>query len=129
MNKIHKRFIEEADRIRDKYLKSLHNLEQKEDVILSYKDIIEKTLSKIQKYVEINENSEIGEEQIGEDLKDELLDLDINMGKIQKEVKTLNDEIERLKKQSSHLYSSIRKKHPELSDEEIQKEILYSIKK
>ena len=126
MVKIHERFIHEAQNIRNKYLNEIKNLNSKEDKINIYKEQITEVMKEILKYVEKTERAT--EEEISVDLKNELGVLDINMKRIQKEVKILIDNIEILEKRSKKLYDEIREKYPELSAKDIQKEILYSLK-
>ena len=125
--KIHKRFIIEANRIRIDYLKEIEILTSKEVKINSFKQRINEIMLNIEKYVKNNQDSD--EEQISKDLSDELSDIEISMNLIKKDIGQLNTKIERLNKQSGSLYKAISEKHPNLTEKEIQEEILYSLKK
>jgi len=125
-NKIHKRFLDEASRIRIDYLNELKKFESKEEDLKQYQNKLTDLLNNIEKY--INENNNTTEEEITEDLKVELSEIEVNMNIIQKEVSILEKKVKKLRKESSTLYKAIKEKHPELSEQDIQHEILYSIK-
>jgi len=125
-NKIHKRFLEEATRIRKTYLSEIKNFQDKENDLKIYQTRLTNILDNITDYVKKNPLS--SEDQIAEDLKDELIEIETNMNIIKDEVSKLDTKIKKLRKQSKLLFESIKSKHIELTDEEIHKEILYYIK-
>jgi len=126
-NKIHKRFLEEASRIRMSYLDELEKFQNKEDDLKIYQKRLSNILENITDYVSKNPNAT--EEQISEDLKDELAEIETNMNIVKVEVEKLDIKVKKLRKQSSNLFQSIKAKHTELNDNDIQKEILFYIKK
>jgi len=130
MGKIHRVLMDEALRIRKEYLKEIQNLTNKEDEIKKYQKRLNDILENIEKYIIINKENDnnLTEEQISVDLKDELSDIEVTMNKIKTHIKTLDENISKLREQSSTLFNKIVKKHPELSKDEIVKEILFSIK-
>jgi len=128
MGKIHKVLIDEATRIREDYLKEVSILADKEKKINNYQDRLKELLSNVEKYIIKNKNNDIDEEQISIDLNDELSDIEITMNRIKGDVEILDNKVKKLQTQSQNLYQKIIKKHPELSEKEIQQEILYTIK-
>jgi chromosome segregation ATPase len=120
---IHKHFLKEANRIRSKYLSTIEKFQKKEDYIKENKIIIEKLINNINNAVD-NSDSDIKD-----DVKEELLDIETTIYKIQKEVIILDKELKKLKKDSNILFSKIQKHHPDLREEEIQKEIFYALEK
>ena len=125
-NKIHKRFLDEASRIRQSYLSEIKNFQSKEDDLKIYQNRLTEILDNITDYVK--SHPDISEEQITVELKDELTDIETNMNIIKEEVAKLDTNIKKLRKQSSTLFHAIKAKHTDLTDEEIHKEILYYIK-
>lgn len=126
MNKINSKYINEANRIRSEYLNGLQNLSDKEEKIMLYKNNIERIMIDIESHLE--KNSELSEEEINESLFDELSDIDINVDKIKFEISILEKQIKSLEKESHILYIKISEKYPKMTEIEIQKEILYSLK-
>ena len=125
--KINQRYINEACRIREKYLSTLEEITTKEQLIVEYKDKIETILAKNTKYISDNETKDLA--QIQSDIKDELLDIDININKIVAKLEPFFKSIEKLKNESKDLFISIKDKYPELTEVEIQEEIFKSIKR
>lgn len=128
MEKIHKRFIDEAIRIRQEYLEEMKLLAEKEDKIKKYQLRITTVLKDIEKYVIKNNDVELDNEQISLELSDELGDIDSTMKKIQEDVSLLDKKIKKLQKESNTLYEAITKKHPSLTEEHIQEQIFNIIK-
>ena len=128
MSIIHERYKDEAQRIRNEFIKSLEYLKTKEDKIEKYKNRISEVLNNIEDYI-INSKDDLTEEEINVVLKDELNEIETNMILIQDDIKLLDTKIKKLKQESHNLYIQISEKYPTLTEEEIQKEILYSLKK
>jgi len=121
------RYIKEANRIREKFIDTIKKIEQKEQLINSHKNEITALMKKNSEYVEKNKKKSV--DQIKVDMKDELYQIEKNIEKIVEELQPLLDNIQILEKESKDLYRSIKDRHPELSEKQIQKEILYSLKK
>lgn len=118
--------INEARRIRSQYLKEIELFKGKEDKINNLKIDIYKKVDIVSNY--IKNNLEITEVQVMDELKSEITDIEISMDIIQKDVTILEKNINKLKKDSTKLFQLIQKKYPNLSEQDIQKEILYSLK-
>lgn len=127
MIKINQRYIDESNRIREKYLITLDDISKREIEILKYKNEIEILMEKNTKYISDNDKKDV--EQIKEDLKEELLEIDSNINKIVSKLEPYFKSIEKLKKESQELFISIKEKYPELTEQNIQEQIFMSIKK
>lgn len=125
MGVINQRFIEEANRIREDYLGEMIKLTNKEDEIKIHQNRLLELMEEINIY--IKNNSDVSEEQISVDLKNELFEIENTLDNIKKEVAIFDANVKSLKKASSVLFNSITEQYPELSEEDIQKEILYKI--
>lgn len=120
---IHKHFLKEANRIRSKYLNTIEKFQAKEDYITKNKSFIENMMK------DLNSNIKNSNHDIKDDVKNELLEIETTIYKIQKEVIILDKELKKLQKDSELLYNKIKKHHPDLSEKEIQKEIFYALEK
>jgi len=120
---IHKHFLKEANRIRNTYLNTIEKFKQKEEYITKNKKIIENLIN------EINNNVKNSDVDIQDDVKTELIEIETTIYKIQKEVIVLDKTLKKLQNDSKTLYTKIKKHYPNLSDEEIQKEIFYTLEK
>jgi len=127
MGIINQRYINEANRIRTEYLKSMENLSSKENYIKGHQNNIDNLMMNISKYIDTSPSATNGE--IAVDLKTELFDLESNIISITREVDILDKKIKRLENDSKTLYFVILEKYPNLTEAEIQKEILYAIRK
>lgn len=120
---IHKHFLKEANRIREKYLNTIEKFQKKENYIKENKSYIESIMKELSVSVENSEHD------IKDEVKSELLEIETTIYKIQKEVIILDKELKKLQNESKLLYSKIKDHHPNLSEDEIQKEVFYALEK
>ena len=109
-----KLYIEEAKRIRKTYLTNLVRIVEKEDEIQIYFKMIEDI--KIQ--VENNKDKE------DEFFISKLIEINNNIEKIQNVIMPHYEKIKKLDESQKILYNNIRDKYPDITDEEIQKQIV-----
>lgn len=124
---INKRYLSEAQRIRTSYLKTMENINMKNDFIQEHKNSIQEIVDKNDEYIKKNKNKSA--EEIKESFKDDLLTIDEKINKIVSELQPLLTKIDSLKEDSSNLFQLIKKTYPDLSDEEIQKQVFLFIEK
>lgn len=122
MGKIHERYIDEAVRIRKDYLNNIKNIQEKENIIVGYKDKIEKTMVNIEQYITADVS-----EQVKSELNNELINMEKDIRKINEELEPFKIKIEQLQKDSSTLFNTIVEAYPDLTVVEIQKEIFSKI--
>jgi D-mannonate dehydratase len=122
---IHERYIKEANRIRKEYIDIILQINDREKEINQYKKEIEIIFEKDVEYVKDNNNKQL--DIIKSEIRDDLIDIDNKIEKISNTLMPLLVNIESLKKQSADLYLSIKDKYPNLSKEEIQKEIFLNL--
>jgi len=125
---IGKHYIDEALRIRETYLKTIDEVLDKEKIINKYKVKVSNKMNILKDYVDNLEDDTITE-NIKKDLIKDTLNIEIELKNISKEIVPLLDIIEKLKKESKNLYNKIKEKYPELSEQDIQKEIFLNLKK
>ena len=123
MKKIDKKYLDDSVRIRQTYKECLISLKAKEDKVKIYKDSIMELMDEMKSYIE-NTPDETFNENTQKTLNDNLTDIETNINLIKKEIVPINATIESLKKQSSNLYSVISESYPELSMEEIQRQVI-----
>jgi len=122
---INKIFIKEAKRIRKDYFRTIQQFNNKENILNNHKNTINEIIDEINVYIEKNPNKT--ESDLMEEKSEILINLEISITKIQDDVKILDKKLKKLENDSSELYQNITEHHPELSKEEIQKEIFYSL--
>lgn len=123
MKKIDKKYLDDSTKIRQTYKECLISLKAKEDKVKIYKDSIMELMDEMKSYIE-NTPDETFNENTQKILNDNLTDIETNINLIKKEIVPINATIESLKKQSSNLYSVISESYPELSMEEIQRQVI-----
>jgi seryl-tRNA synthetase len=126
-NRIHERYIKQAIRIREDFIRNMQKIIESEKEINTYKDSIVNLMKSNEKY--ITENSDKDLDMIKNTIKDDLLEIDSKIEKITKELSPMIQKTEKLEKESKELFSAIKDKYPNLSKEDIQKEIFYAIKR
>ena len=124
---IHERYINEANRIRSKFFENLERINMYENEITDLKSKILKEVEKCDEY--IKSNKKVNVEQVKVALNENLNEIDLKINKILKIIQPHFDEMDKLKKDSKELFISIKDKYPHMTEEEIQKEVIYSIKK
>jgi len=127
MGRIKDRYIKEANRIRETFIKTIREIEEKEKLVTKHKNDIKIIMKSNSEYIENNRDISIDEAK--ESMKGELETIEEKIVFIVGELEPLLEKIEKLKKESKELYKAIKDRHPELSEEDIQKEVLYSIKR
>jgi len=127
MNKIHDRYIKQAIRIREDFIRNMQKIIESEKEINIHKEVIINLMKSNEKYIKANSDKDI--EMIKDVLKDDLLEIDSKIEKITKELTPMLKQTEKLEKESKELFNAIKDKYPNLSEEEIQKEIFFAIKR
>jgi site-specific DNA-adenine methylase len=100
---------------------------ESEKEINIHKEVIINLMKSNEKYIKANSDKDI--EMIKDVLKDDLLEIDSKIEKITKELTPMLKQTEKLEKESKELFNAIKDKYPNLSEEEIQKEIFFAIKR
>ena len=126
-NRIYERYIKQAIRIREDFIRNMQKIIESEKEINIHKDSIVNLMKSNEKY--ITENSDKDLDMIKNTIKDDLLEIDSKIEKITKELSPMIQKTEKLEKESKELFSAIKDKYPNLSEEDIQKEIFYAIKR
>ena len=121
MIKIHQRYIDNAIRIRKEFLLVMTDILEKETEIVTHKNRINELMSSNEKY--INDNSKSPIEKIKKNIQNDLNDIESNIIKINNKLLPVLEKLEKLKKDSKELYSAIKDKYPNLSEQEIQNQI------
>jgi len=127
MDNINEKYLQEANRIREEYLKTLEKIKGKEVVIEKHKTDIEAIMLKNTEYIEKHNTKSI--EQIKDDLKNDLNLVEIKINNINDELSPLLVKIDDLKDESTELFITIKDKFPYLDEKDIQEQVFKYIKR
>jgi len=120
-------FIEKAISIREEYLKCIEKIDIDSNELLECKLEIENLLEKGDSLVEEYEESKSknSESKIYETIEE----ISKTIENLQKRVKPYKDRVKELEKESDMLYIAIKDRYPDISQEEIKKQITPHLKR
>lgn len=125
--KIHERYINNANLIRTEYIKTIEEISKFEEEINNNKEKIKELMESNNQYVKDNSDKSLN--IIKSALRNNLLEIDSKIEKIVNKLNPYLEKIEKLQKESKELFITIKDKYPHMSEKDIQKEILFNIKK
>ena len=117
---IAEQYINEGVRIRKIYIQNLKEILKQEPFIFERKKIFEK----IKDDMEVTVKSDLNEIRKTLDLNNKLIVLEKEIKIIQDIVRPYYDKIEALKNDKDRLYLAIKEKYPNITQEEIEKDIM-----
>ena len=121
---IDKKFIESAIRIRKEYLIVRNGINNYDQISKKLVSDLSGTMDDFKKLSEDIDNKSITNAETAQaKIFVVIQDLETKMNKIISKIDSLNEDIEKLKKEELELYNQIKKKHPSLQDSDIVKEI------
>ena len=124
---ISKIYIDRAMKIRKEYNSLNKDATNYKKMIESLKDKLEETIEGLQDIISNINN--LSETETKEKSLKYIFDLEEETQKIQKMVDPINENIQKLVKEEQSLYNQIKLNYPELSDQEILKQIQNELKK
>jgi cell shape-determining protein MreC len=115
-------FIESAKIIRKEFLKLSSNLSTYEKEVKGLADFLTKKIEEITEYKDnrmsnIRTKDDVSE--ISTHLMNEIQSIEDEESRLKKLIESVNTKIESLRKDETNLYEAIKKKYPELSDQQI----------
>lgn len=120
---IAEQYIREGVRIRKVYIYNLKEILKQEPIIYERKKIFEK----LQSEMEIVVKSDLNEIRKTLELNNKLLVLEKEIKSIQDIVKPYYDTIENLKNDKDKLYLAIKEKYPNITTEQIERDIMSNV--
>jgi RecG-like helicase len=117
---IAEQYINEGARLRKSYLENLKEILNQEPFINSRKNTFEKLKGEMESLV----FSDVNDIRKTMELNNKLIILEKEIKNIQDIIKPFYDKIESIKTEGDRLYSSIKEKYPNITDEQIRKEIM-----
>ena len=120
---IAEQYINEGVRIRKIYIQNLKEILKQEPFIFERKKIFEK----IKDDMEVTVKSDLNEIRKTLDLNNKLIVLEKEIKIIQDIVRPFYDKIEALKSDKDRLYLAIKEKYPNITQEEIEKDIMSKV--
>ncbi len=121
---IAEQYIKEGIRIRKNYIYNLKEILKQEPIIFQRKSVFEKLQQEMENVVK----SDLNEMRKTLKLGNKLLVLEKEIKNIQDIIKPFYDSIEKLKDDRDKLYLAIKEKYPNISIEQIEKEIMSKVK-
>lgn len=120
---ISKNYLESAVRIRRKYLKVSTNMTVYNKRIKEIVEILENSVVKLEKIQADAENEKGSSKDAVNGILKVINEIEIEGKRLEEMVDPMNEEIEKLQKEEQELYRLIKEKYPNLSDDEIIKEV------
>lgn len=121
---IAEQYIKEGARLRKSYIENLKEILNQEPIINERKKIFEEIKEQMEKVV----YSELNDVRKTLELNTKLIDLDKEIRKVQIIIKPYYDAIEKLKLERDRLYLAIKEKYPNITDQEIESDIMKNVK-
>jgi hypothetical protein len=120
---IAEQYIQEGIRIRKSYIKNLKEILKQEPIIQDRKI----KFQELQKEMESIVNSDLNDVRKALQLNEKLIILDREMKKVQDIIKPFHDNIEKLRDDKDKLYLAIKEKYPNITQQEIEKDIMSKV--
>jgi hypothetical protein len=120
---IAEQYINEGIRIRKTYISNLKEILKKEPLILEKKKVFEKLQIEVESVV----NSDLNEIRKTLELTNKMIGLEKEIKAIQDIIKPFYDVIENLKNDKDTLYLAIIEKYPNITQQEIEREIMSNV--
>jgi predicted transcriptional regulator len=117
---IAEQYIKEGIRLRSCYIENLKEILKQEPIINERKIFFEKIKNEMGSIV----FSELNDVRKTLELNNKLIDLDKELKNVQNLIRPYYDAIENLKTERDRLYVAIKEKYPNITDQEIEKEIM-----
>jgi len=118
MEILDKRYIDEAVRIRRDYLTCVYDITQKEETVMKYKIDLENSINNMDDVVKTMTESKNISNKI---LNEKLIDLELNINKIQNELIPINKKIKQLEIDAKKLNTIIKEKYTTLSEMDVRR--------
>jgi hypothetical protein len=120
---IAEQYIQEGIRIRKSYIKNLKEILKQEPIIQDRKI----KFQELQKEMESIVNSDLNDVRKTLQLNEKLIILDKEMKNVQDIIKPFHDNIEKLRDDKDKLYLAIKEKYPNITQQEIEKDIMSKV--
>lgn len=122
---IPQQYINEGVRIRQIYMENLREILKLEDSIIKEKNNLEKVKKEAELIVK---DPDISEARKKLTLNQKLYEMDKNIRTIQNTIKPFYDKIEKLREDADRLLIAIKEKYPNISPQEIEKDIMSHVR-
>ena len=128
---INENLLQTAIRIRQQYLKTSNNMGVYHKRAVEISEMLEESINDLDKLKEdIDKNrTQKDPSKSLENLMDIIKKVDDEGNRLTDLMKPMNEEIEKLQKEENELFRTIKEKHPNLSENEIIKEVAERLKK
>ena len=121
---IAEQYIKEGIRLRKTYIENLSEILKQEPIVNERKKYFDQIKDQMEKIV----FSDLNDVRKTLELNNRLMDLDKEIRRIQELIRPYYDTIENLKTERDRLYVAIKEKYPNITDDEIEREIMQKVK-
>jgi heme oxygenase len=128
---IDEQLILSAREIKKKYIKALDSLSIYEKDIKNIVEFLKEKAKNLEIIQDVELKKKAGKEELARITKlivEELTQIEDEEKRLLKRIESINSEIQNLQKEEQLLYSTIKKRYPKLTDDEIIKEIQRNLK-
>jgi len=128
---IDEQLILSAREIKKKYIKALDSLSIYEKDIKNIVEFLKEKAKNLEIIQDVELKKKAGKEELARITKlivEELTQIEDEEKRLLKRVESINSEIQNLQKEEQLLYTTIKKRYPKLTDDEIIKEIQRNLK-
>ena len=125
---IDKRFIDSANEIRKEYKRLSKELDKKEEIVQEFKQFLNLKIEDLNKFKEetlkkIQSKSQEDVTKITTELLQKMTEIEVKEQSLSKKIKDIDDRMKKLQNEENSLLKNIQKTYPNLTLEEIKKEV------
>lgn len=125
---IDKQYIESARNIRSEFLSLNKKLEVYKKELVDLSDYLQNVIKDLETMSDKKIDSKQDLKGVAETLIEKIGNIELEEQKLTKLVKPINDRIEKLREEENILYNTLKKKYPNLTDEDLKTEIYSHLK-
>lgn len=120
---IDKQYVESARNIKSEFVSLNKKLEIYKKELVNLSGFLENTIKELDLLTKKQVTSKPELTNIGEQLIKKLEDVELEEKKLSSLIKPINDRIDKLREEENILYKALKQKYPNISDEELKKEL------
>jgi chromosome segregation ATPase len=120
---IDKQYVESARNIKSEFISLNKKLEIYKKELVNLSGFLENTIKELDLLTKKQVSSKTELTNVGEQLIKKLEDVELEEKKLSSLIKPINDRIDKLREEENILYKALKQKYPNISDEELKKEL------
>lgn len=120
---IDRQYVESARNIKSEFTSLNKKLEIYKKELVNLSGFLENTIKELDLLTKKQVSSKTELTNVGEQLIKKLEDVELEEKKLSSLIKPINDRIDKLREEENILYKALKQKYPNISDEELKKEL------